>query len=91
MLVHYILTDDHNIKINVNTKVDVCITFTGMYHGLILMILRRVTKIRDVEMHSNRNDNELSNSIIKWDRFIFIVYLIMFVWVNFAYFIHYYE
>ena len=43
------------------TYVLICMIFIGMaiiYHGLILIILRRVTKIRDVEMHSNGNDNE---------------------------------
>ena len=69
----------------------VFIAMAIMYHGLILMILSRISKIGDAQMYLNGDENKLSNSIIRWDRSMFIIYVIIFALVNVAYFIHYYE
>ena len=76
------------------TYVLICMIFIGMaimYHGLILIILRKSTKIGDSKMYSNGSNNELSNLIIKWDQLIFIIYIIIFALFNVSYFIYYYD
>ena len=76
------------------TYVLICMIFIAMailYHGMILIILRRISKIGDAQMYPNGNENELSNSIIRWDQTMIIIYVIIFALVNVAYFIRYYK
>ena len=75
------------------TYVLVCIIFVSMalvYHGLILFNLRKITKkIQMEEKRSNREDEELSNKIIKLDRLMLIVYITIFILFNVCYFMKY--
>ena len=45
-----------------------------IYHGIILFILRKIKKIKDAEMAQNDSEDVLSNSIIKLDRLILVIY-----------------
>ena len=67
------------------------IAMAMMYYGLILFNLRKITKkIRTVEgKKSNEDAEELSNKIIKFDRLILIIYMIIFILFNVYYFIKY--
>ena len=61
------------------------------YYGLILLKLRPIVKIEDTEMAAfPSNDVKLSNSVIKIDRLMLAVYLIIFVIFNVFYFIIYF-
>ena len=48
-------------------------------------------KIEDTEMAIPKHDVKLSNSVIKTDRLMFVVYLIVFVMFNAFYFIIYFD
>ena len=60
------------------------------YYGLILLKLRPIVKIEDTEMAFPSNDVKLSNSVIKIDRLMLAVYLIIFGIFNVFYFIIYF-
>ena len=60
------------------------------YYGLILLKLRPIVKIEDTEMALPSNDVKLSNSVIKIDRLMLAVYLIIFGIFNVFYFIIYF-
>ena len=61
-----------------------------LYHGVILFILRKIKKIEDTKMAQNDNEDVLlSNSIIKLDRLIFVMYGISFAIFNAYYFLKY--
>ena len=65
------------------------IGMTMVYYGIILFRLRKILKIKDEKMASSENDIQVHNSIIKWDRAIFVGYGIIFALFNVAYFIKY--
>ena len=70
----------------------VCMIFlqTAMdYYGLVLLKLRPIVKIEDTGMASPKHDVKLSNSVIKIDRLMLAVYLIVFAMFNTFYFIYY--
>ena len=60
------------------------------YYGIILLKLRPIVKIEDTEMAFPSNDVKLSNSVIKIDRLMLAVYLIIFGIFNVFYFIIYF-
>ena len=60
------------------------------YYGLILLKLRPIVKIEDTEMAFPCNDVNFSNSVIKIDRLMLAVYLIIFGIFNVFYFIIYF-
>ena len=61
------------------------------YYGLILLKLRPIMKVEDTEMAFPKHDAKLSNSVIKIDRLMLAVYLIVFVMFNAFYFITYFD
>ena len=66
------------------------IAMAMMYYGLILFNLRKITKkIQMTEKTSKGKDEELSNIIIKFDRLMLIIYIIIFILFNAYYFIKY--
>ena len=71
----------------------ICMIFLAiamLYHGVILFILRKIKKIEDTKMAQNDNEDVLlSNSIIKLDRLIFVMYGISFAIFNAYYFLKY--
>ena len=72
----------------------ICMIFIAlamMYYGLILFKLRKIFKVEaeDDEKSLNRHAIKISNSIIKVDRVMLIVYLILFILLNVCYFIIY--
>ena len=60
------------------------------YYGLILLKLRPIMKVEETEMAFPKHDVKLSNSVIKIDRLMLAVYLIIFVIFNVFYFIIYF-
>ena len=74
----------------------VCMIFVQIamdYYGFILWKLRPIMKmkIEDTEMAFPKHDVKLSNSVIKTDGLMFVVYLIVFVMFNAFYFIIYFD
>ena len=67
----------------------VFMSFAMMYYGLILFKLRRTSKEESAVRPFNEKDAHFSDLIIKWDRIIFVIYLITFIFFNFSYFIIY--
>ena len=70
----------------------VCMIFIAMamfYYGLILFMLRKIFKIQDAEKAGMRHDVQLNNSIIKFDRGMFVLYVIIFIIFNASYFMTY--
>ena len=61
-----------------------------IYHGIILFILRKIKTIKDAEMAQNDSEDVLSNSIIKLDRLILVIYGNIFAVFNACYFMKYY-
>ena len=59
------------------------------YYGLILLKLRPIMKVEDTETAFPKHDAKLSNLVIKIDRLMLAVYLIVFVMFNILYFIIY--
>ena len=59
-----------------------------MYYGLILFKLRKILKIKDHEMPKG-NEVQLNNSIIKFDRFMLVLYGVIFIFFNANYFLTY--
>ena len=70
----------------------VCMIFISMamfYYGLILFMLRKIFKIKDAEKAAMRNDIRLNNAIIKCDRGMLVLYVIIFIIFNTSYFMKY--
>ena len=71
----------------------VCMTFIAlamMYYGLILFKLRTILKIKDENWASKEHEKiHLSNSVIKFDRFMLIIYVLLFFLFNVYYFLNY--
>ena len=71
----------------------VCMTFIAlamMYYGLILFKLRTILKIKDENWASKEHEKiQLSNSVIKFDRFMLIIYVLLFFLFNVYYFLNY--
>ena len=61
-----------------------------IYHGIILFILRKIKKIKDAVTAQNDSEDVLSNSIIKLDRLILVIYVNIFAVFNACYFMKYY-
>ena len=59
------------------------------YYGLILLNLRPIMKIKDIRMAFPKHEVKLSNSVIKIDRLMLALYLIVFAMFNTFYFIYY--
>ena len=72
----------------------VCMIFIAMammYYGLILFSMRKVLKIEDAaENYSNKKDIQVSNRVVKCDRFVFVSYVISFILFNSCYFMSYF-
>ena len=67
------------------------IAMAMMYYGLILFSMRKVLKIEDAaENYSNKKDIQVSNRVVKCDRFVFVTYVISFVLFNSCYFMSYF-
>ena len=61
-----------------------------MYYGLVLFKLRKILKIEDsTGVSSKIIDIQLTNSIIKWDHFMFFIFVMSFFLFNFCYFTKY--
>ena len=60
------------------------------YYGLILFMLRKIFKIEDVEKAVMKNDIQLNNAIIKCDRGMLALYVIIFIIFNASYFMRYF-
>ena len=68
------------------------IALAMLYYGLILFKLRKFSKknkIGSTKKDSNEDMEELSDSIIKWDRLMLVIYVIIFILFNAYYFIKY--
>ena len=62
-----------------------------LYYGLILFNLRKILKIEDArKTFMEKNDIHLTNSIIRWDRFMLIFFLFIFKLFNACYFFLYF-
>ena len=62
-----------------------------LYYGLILFNLRKILKIENSgKTFMENNDIHLTNSIIRWDRFMLIFFLFIFKLFNASYFILYF-
>ena len=67
------------------------IEFAMVYYGLILYNLRSIKKIKDAVVASAMtNEDQLSNSIIRWDRLVLVIYIAIFILFNVYYFSKYY-
>ena len=64
--------------------------FAMFYYGLILFKLRKVNKIDNEEMDTKRNELQVSNAILKWDRLMLVFYCTIFGLYNAGYFMQYY-
>ena len=77
----------------VSIYIMVCMTFIAlalMYYGLILFKLRTIMKIKDENWASKEHEKiQLSNSVIKFDRFMLIIYVLLFFLFNVYYFLNY--
>ena len=77
----------------VSIYIMVCMTFIAlamMYYGLILFKLRTLLKIKDENWASKEHEKiQLSNSVIKFDRFMLIIYVLLFFLFNVYYFLNY--
>ena len=60
-----------------------------LYYGLILFNLRKILKIEDASKGSKENDIQRTNSIIRWDRFMLMIFVAIFFLFNICYFIKY--
>ena len=58
-----------------------------MYYGLILFKLRKILKIGDVA--NEKHVQQMTNSVIKMDHLMLVVYIIIFFLFNICYFIYY--
>ena len=70
-----------------------CMVFIAsalLYYGLILFSLRKILKIEDAGKASNKKDIQLSNFVVRCDRFIFVTYIISFILFNSCYFMSYF-
>ena len=66
------------------------IVFAMMYYGLVLFKLRKILKIEDsTGVSSKMTDIQMNNSIIRWDHFMFFIFVIFFFLFNFCYFTKY--
>ena len=66
------------------------IVFAMMYYGLVLFKLRKILKIEDsTGVSSKMIDIQMNNSIIRWDHFMFSIFVIFFFLFNFCYFTKY--
>ena len=61
-----------------------------LHYGMIIFKLRRFNKIGDEEMNSKESDNKVSNTILKCDRLMLVIYCIVFGLYNAGYFMTYY-
>ena len=66
------------------------IAMAMFYYGLILLMLRKFFKVEDAEKAGIRNDVQLNNAIIKYDRGMLVSYVIIFIIFNTIYFMRYY-
>ena len=76
-----------------STYIFACMLFMAMamlHYGMIIFKLRRFNKIEDEKTNSKENDIKVSNTIIKWDRVMLILYCIVFGVYNAGYFMKYY-
>ena len=76
------------------TYILVCIVFIAiamLYYGLIIFKLQRFNKIEDEKRNSKENSAKVSNTILKWDRVMLVLYCIGFSFYNVAYFMNYYS
>ena len=58
-----------------------------MYYGLILFKLRKILKIGDVA--NEKHVQQMTNSVIKMDHLMLVVYIMIFFLFNVCYFIYY--
>ena len=68
----------------------ICMIFIAMamaYYGMILFMLRRIKNVHDSNIGVIPNEDKLSNSIIKGDRLMIVLYVITFIIFNLSYFI----
>ena len=75
------------------TYILVCIVFIAIamfYYGLIIFKLQRFNKIEDEKKNSKENSAKVSNTILKWDRVMLLLYCIGFSLYNVTYFMNYY-
>ena len=63
------------------------IAFAMLYYGLILFKLRRITKISDAKMDPMENDGQLTDSVIRSDHRMLVIYVAIFIFFNVCYFI----
>ena len=72
-----------------------CMLFIAMvmlYYGFILFSLRRTLKIKDtVIIPSKENEIKLTNSVIKCDCLMLVLYGLIFIIFNTSYFLKYYS
>ena len=61
------------------------------YYGLIIFKLQRFNKIEDEKKNSKENSAKVSNTILKWDRVMLVLYCIGFGFYNVTYFMNYYS
>ena len=76
------------------TYILVCIVFIAiamLYYGLIIFKLQRFNKIEDEKKNSKENSAKVSNTILKWDRVMLVLYCIGFSFYNVTYFMNYYS
>ena len=62
------------------------IALAMIYYGMILFMLRKIKKVQDSNIVIP-NEDKLSNSIIKGDRVILVLYVFTFIIFNLSYFI----
>ena len=68
----------------------ICMIFIAMamaYYGMILFMLRKIKKVHDSKIGVIANEDKISNSIIKGDRLMIVLYVIAFIIFNLSYFI----
>ena len=66
------------------------IALAMMYYGLILFNLRKILKIVDAAKAADEKDvQQMTNSVIKFDRLMVVAYIIIFLLFNVCYFISY--
>ena len=66
------------------------IAMAMFYYGFILFMLRKFFKVEDAEKAGIRNDVQLNNAIIKYDRGMLVSYVVIFIIFNTIYFMRYY-